>query len=91
MLELLSPLKSSVFTNISYLKSDMIDYLDTPLPFIIGISESIWNKIFMNKWNQISDDTVAFYVETSLLMTKMDLPAAPEPMTSILTQTLEDI
>lgn len=69
----------------------MIDYLDTPIPYIIGISENIWNKIFMSKWNQISDDTVAFYVETSLLMTKVDLPAAPEPMTSVLTSTLEDI
>lgn len=51
MLELLNPLNNSVFTNISYLKTEMLDYLDTPLPFIIGLSDSIWKKIFISKWN----------------------------------------
>lgn len=62
----------------------MVDYLDTPLPFIIGISETLWNKIFMSKWNEVSDDTVAFYIDTALLMTKFDLPTPPEPVTRIL-------
>jgi hypothetical protein len=84
ILDLLAPLNKSVFMNISYLKSEMIDYLDSPLPFVIGISETLWNRIFLNKWSEISDDTVAFYVDTSLLMTKLDLPPPPEPVTTIL-------
>jgi hypothetical protein len=91
LLDLLAPLNKTVFLNISYLKAEMIDYLDSPMPYIIGISENIWNRIFMSKWSEISEDTVAFYVETSLLMTKLDLPSPPEPITTILTSTLDDI
>ena len=77
--------------NISYLKQEMIDYMDSPVPYIIGISETIWNKIFMTKWNEASDDTVAFYVDTALIMSKIDIPTSPEPMTSILIHTLSDL
>lgn len=52
LLELISPLNKTVFTNISYIKPEMIDYLDTPLPFMIGISTMLWNKIIMStKWS----------------------------------------
>lgn len=85
LLDLLSPFNKTVFTNISYIKEDMIDYLDTPMPYIIGVSESLWNKIFLTKWNEVSDDTIAFYIDTSLLMSKIDLPADPQPFTNVLT------
>lgn len=84
-------MNKDVFMNISYLKQEMIDYLDSPVPFIIGISENIWNKIFMRKWGEMSDDTVYFVVETELLNSKIDLPSNPEPMTSILSQTMNEI
>jgi len=91
LLELLSPLNKSVFTNISFLKLEMIDYLDTPLPFVIGISTKVWNQIFMSKWNEVSDDTIAYDFDTELLMTKLDIPSPPEPITSILQHTLNDL
>lgn len=84
LLELLRPLNKSVFLNISYLKQEMIDYIDSPVPYVIGISETIWNKVFMRKWNEVSDDTVYFVIDTALLTSKIDLPNNPEPMTSIL-------
>lgn len=91
LLELLSPLNKSVFTNISFLKQEMVDYLDMPLPFVIGISTKVWNQIFMSKWNEVSDDTIAFDLDTELLMTKLDIPSPPEPITSILQHTLNDL
>ena len=39
LLELLDPLDKSVFMNISYLKSEMVDYIDSPVPYLLGISE----------------------------------------------------
>lgn len=69
--------------NISNLKQEIIDYLDSPVPYIIGINETIWNKIFMKKWNEVSDDTVCFFIETELFTTKVDLPNPPEPMNTI--------
>ena len=88
LLDLLSPLDSKVFMNISYLKQEMTDYLDCLVPYVIGIEESLWNKIVMKKWNEVSDDTVAFTIDTALLISKIDLPNNPEPMTSILLQSL---
>ena len=70
--------------NISSLKQEMIDYIDSPVPYIIGISDQVWNRMFMKKWNEVSDDTVCFVIETSLFTTKVDLPNPPEPMNSIL-------
>ena len=52
----------------------MIDYMDSPVPYIIGIHELVWNKIVMTKWGEASDDTVVFVIDTALLMTKIDLP-----------------
>jgi hypothetical protein len=83
-LELIYPLDSKIFMNISYLKHDMIDYIDSPVPYIIGVSDQIWNKVSFKKWNEVSDDTVTFDIDTALMSTKIDLPKSPEPMTSIL-------
>jgi hypothetical protein len=39
LMRLLAPLNSTSFLNISYIKQEMIDYLDSPVPYIIGVSE----------------------------------------------------
>ncbi len=62
----------------------MIDYIDSPVPFIIGIDEAIWTKVCMRKWPEVSDDTIYYAVESELINSKIDLPAAPEPMTTFL-------
>lgn len=65
LLDLISPVfNKSVFLNISFLKQEMIDYIDSPVPFVIGIEEQIWNRIFMRKWPELADDTIYFAVET---------------------------
>lgn len=69
----------------------MVDYLDSPVPYVIGVNETVWNKIVLQKWGEVSDDTVAFFLDTGLMMTKLDLLPGPEPMTSLFHQTLNDI
>lgn len=69
----------------------MIDLLDLPTPYVIGISSSLWNKIFTKKWNELYEDTVAFDVDTEFLNTKLDIIDKPEPITSALIQTLKDL
>lgn len=78
--------------NISYIKEEMIDYIDSPVPYLIGVSDELWtNKISMTKWNETQDDVVAFHLESALMMQKIDIPSGPEPMTSILIHTIEDL
>jgi hypothetical protein len=92
LLELMSPvMNKTVFMNISYLKQEMIDFIDSPVPYIIGLDETVWNKVFMRKWAEISDDTVYYDMETELLNPKIDLPNSPEPMTTMLIQSLNEV
>lgn len=85
LLDLIYPFDSAIYTRIPFLfRPEMIDYIDNPAPFIIGIEESLWNKMFMRKWNEVSDDTVCFIIDTALFTTKVDLPNPPEPMNTIL-------
>ena len=52
--ELLAPLINvrTVYINISYLKDEMIDYLDSPVPYIIGMSDLVWEKKGRAKFEQ---------------------------------------
>jgi hypothetical protein len=50
------------------------------VPFIIGVEEAVWNKLFMRKWPELQDDVVCFDLETELLNSKVDVPSPPEPM-----------
>jgi len=57
LMELLSPILSTrlIYLNIAYLKNEeMIDYLDSPVPFIIGMSDFLWNQAGEGKWREIS-------------------------------------
>jgi hypothetical protein len=91
LLDLIAPLNKSVFKSISYIKIEMTDFLDIPMPYLIGISSGIWSKIFMTKWNELSDDTVAFDLDTEDLMPKFEIIEKPEPMSSILENTLNEL
>lgn len=47
--------------NISYIKEDMIDFMDSPVPYLIGMSDSLWDKIGSTKWAECcrsNDDVV---------------------------------
>mmetsp|Transcript_40573 Transcript_40573/g.39112 ORF Transcript_40573/g.39112 Transcript_40573/m.39112 type:complete len:323 (+) Transcript_40573:611-1579(+) len=88
LLDLIAPLNSSVFNNISFLMAEMIDYLDSPMPFIIGISSDLWHKIYETKWHEISDDTIAFDIDTEVFKMKLNSIDCPEPQTSSLVKSL---
>jgi len=92
LLELISPIMSKdILLNISYLKIEMIDYIDSPVPFIIGVEEAIWIKVFMRKWPELSDDTLYYAIESELLNSKIDLPSPSEPLTALLQQSMTDL
>lgn len=47
LFELLAPLDMrNVYMNIAYmLNESMLDYLDSPLPYVIGMSTQMWGKM----------------------------------------------
>ena len=46
LFEVLEPILNSreVYMNIAYIKPDMIDYVDSPVPYIIGMCDTVWDQ-----------------------------------------------
>jgi hypothetical protein len=53
--------------NIAYIKGDMIDYMDSPVPYIIGMSDKVWEEIGHKKWENMAieenDNIVLFRID----------------------------
>ena len=47
LFELMYPILNSrdIYMNIAYIKADMIDYMDSPVPYIIGMCDKVWEKV----------------------------------------------
>ena len=45
---------------LSYLSPQLIDYLDAPFPFLVGISKKLWNEIYTSRWDRLDEDIVVF-------------------------------
>jgi hypothetical protein len=52
LLELFQPVMQvrDVYLNIAYMRDDMVDYLDSPVPYIIGMSDVQWTSFGEAKW-----------------------------------------
>jgi len=53
LMQLMCPMFNTrhVYFNIAYIKGgEMIDYLDSPVPFLIGMSDLVWQSIGDAKW-----------------------------------------
>lgn len=66
-ISLLYPLQWN-FTNISCLIPSMIDYLEAPFPYIVGVSRELWRHIYEHRWQaeqcHQGDEVVAFDLDT---------------------------
>lgn len=52
--------------NISYISESMIDFLDSPVPYLIGMGDVLWDKIGFKKWEEScrnSDDIVVLKLD----------------------------
>jgi hypothetical protein len=49
---------------LSFLSPDLIDYLDAPFPFLVGISKKLWNEVYTTRWDRMDEDIVVFDLNT---------------------------
>lgn len=61
LISLLNPFQWH-FTIITYLSEDMVDFLEAPVPYLIGVSSSTWEHIGSIK--EYPSDIVIFDLET---------------------------
>eukprot|EP00826_Nyctotherus_ovalis_P066106 TRINITY_DN9749_c0_g1_i2.p1 TRINITY_DN9749_c0_g1~~TRINITY_DN9749_c0_g1_i2.p1 ORF type:complete len:270 (-),score=71.96 TRINITY_DN9749_c0_g1_i2:380-1189(-) len=85
LLQLISPLYFAftasqwLFVSISYLTSAMTDYIDAPVPYIVGISRDIWNSV-KNKESVLAPEIAIYDMDERKLSTNEPLPAFPEEL-----------
>lgn len=65
------------FVNISYLSESMIDYIDAPMPYILGVPRTVWKEIKKQKGDSIPADVVIFDVDKNKLTCSENLPDLP--------------
>ena len=88
LISLLYPLQWN-FTNISYMIPSMIDYLEAPFPYIIGVPRPLWDEIHQSKWDSLGEEVIAFDIDRQKVFKKEELLPFPEPYTKLLINNLE--
>jgi DENN domain-containing protein 1 len=76
LISLLYPLQWN-FTNISYLIPSMVEYLEAPFPYIVGLPRDLWKYIYEQKWDILGDEVVAFDIDNNRTYEKEELPEFP--------------
>jgi hypothetical protein len=41
----------------------MIEYLEAPFPYIVGVPRDLWKHILEHKWELLGEDVVAFDID----------------------------
>ena len=59
LLTLLFPLTWNC-SMLSFLSPQLIDYLDAPFPYLVGVSKKLWNEIYTSRWERMDEDVVVF-------------------------------
>lgn len=88
LVSLMNPLKWN-FVCISQLIPSMLDYLDAPFPYIVGVTREVWTTIQETKWDGLCEEIVAFDIDYGRIFKKEKLPDFPEPFTQFLITSLE--
>lgn len=76
--------------NISYLTPNLIDCLDAPLPFFIGIPPHTW-KLVRDRKEIAEEEILIFDVDTKLYVKDLLLPPIPEPAATVLLENLKSL
>ena len=61
----------------------MIEYLDAPMPYIIGVSSKVWNSYCSIRVDEVQD-TVIYEIDRDRFRYKEDLVPLTEPAGKIL-------
>jgi hypothetical protein len=76
LVSLLNPLKWN-FVFITYLTPNLVECLEAPFPFIIGISRKVWDRYCVMR--EYTDDIIIFDIDNQLLLNNIreELPPLP--------------
>ena len=65
-----------MFVNVSYLSNSMKDYIDEPMPFIMGVPLNVWKSIKKQR-ESIPSDIIIFNIDKNKMICNEKLPDLP--------------
>jgi len=69
----------------------MIDYIDAPLPYIIGIPRCIWEKVTQARIKSLPPDVAIYDIDKKKLIHKEKLPDLPKEIVKRVNEAMEMI
>jgi hypothetical protein len=92
LVSLLAPLKWN-FVFITYLTPKLVDCMDAPFPYIIGVSRLVWEDHHYCVMREYPDDVIIFDVDNQerLNWIREELPQLPQPQANILERGLREV
>jgi hypothetical protein len=77
--------------NVSYLTTELVEYIDAPIPYIIGIPRSVWREIkkLTNK-QEILEDVVIFDIDKAEFIALSSTPEWPKE-SEVVYRCLQDV
>ncbi len=90
LVQLLSPLKWN-FVFITYLTPKLVECLDAPFPYLIGVSRTVWEDHCVMR--EYSEDVIVFDIDNQerLNWCREEMPPLPQPQANILERQLREL
>ncbi len=90
LVSLLTRLKWN-FVFITYLTPKLVECLDAPFPYIIGVSRKVWEDHCVMR--EFPEDVIIYDIDNQerLNWIKEELPPLPQPQANILERSLRDL
>eukprot|EP00347_Sterkiella_histriomuscorum_P017091 403350703 len=90
LVSLLNPLKWN-FVFITYLTPKLVECLEAPFPYIIGVSRKVWDDWCVMR--EFPDEIIIFDIDNQKLLNQVreELPPLPQPQASVLQRSLKDM
>ncbi|CDW85806.1 UNKNOWN [Stylonychia lemnae] len=90
LVSLLNPLKWN-FVFITYLTPQLVECLEAPFPYIIGVSKKVYLE--QCQMRELPDDIIKFDIDNQELLNQVreELPPLPQPQANVLQRSLKDM
>ena len=80
-----------MFINISSMSSFMIDYIDAPIPYIVGIPRDAWKGLDKGKKESLASEVIIYDIDKKKLKCCLPLPSLPDEETNYIHKAITNI
>ena len=69
----------------------MTEFIEAPVPYIIGVSRKIWIECCLTRSEELASDVIVFEVDKDYMHVKEAMPPLPQPFGEHLLKKLSNL